>query len=82
MKLEEVNTEVLNAVRKKRKNVMKVVEEFWLSDMQAATVNFSEEEYKNVYSAQSSFSKAVKAMKVGVIVASKNGKLYLVKEKI
>ena len=82
MKFEAVSYEECKRLRRRKKKVMQAIDDFWKSDMQAATVDFNENEYKSIASAQSSFSKAAKKMKVGVIVMSRDGKLYLVKEKI
>lgn len=61
---------------------MDVVEEFWESDHQAVRVCFDETEYKNISTAQDSFSKAAKRLHVGVLAMQRKGQLYLVKEEI
>lgn len=72
--------DVSNSGRCRYKRITKMIEEFWNSDQQIVKVEFTEKEYKSVKSASSSFIKAVKKMKVGVVVITRKGKLYLIKE--
>lgn len=82
MKFEPVTKEEAKRLRCRKKKVMAMVEEFWESDHQAVRVCFDETEYKNISSAQDSFSKAAKRLQVGVFVMQRNGQLYLMKEEI
>lgn len=82
MKFENATVEEISNLRCKRKKIQQMIEDFWQSDLQVVRVEFNEQEYKSLASAQSSFSKAARSMKVGVFAVSRNGKLFLVKEKI
>lgn len=85
MELEKVSVEIAEDVVKHRaakKKVLKMVEDFWVSDDKVAKVKFSEVEYANVHSAQSSFSKAILRLHISVFATVRKGELYLVKEEI
>lgn len=82
MKFVPVSIERIDSRKRSKKKVMKMVEEFWESDSQAVRVEFNENEYKSIASAQSTFRKAAKALNIGVFAMTRNGVLYLVKEKI
>lgn len=82
MTLEAVRPEELKkVVRTRKKPISKLIMDFWQSDLEAVRVDFGEDEYKNVYSAQACFSKSAKNLRVGVRAMAKQGKLYLIKEK-
>lgn len=81
MKFVLATPEEMETIVTRRKKVMKMVDEFWQSDLQVVKVEIKEGEYKSVASAQSSFAKAIKRLNVGVFAVKRGEKLYLVKEK-
>lgn len=56
-----------------------VVNQFMQMNVEAVKVNFSEYEYKDVYSAYSSLYKAVKRLKLPIDVRISKGEVYLIR---
>lgn len=69
----------IHATRHAHCKAMKIVEEFMKSEHEAVQLKFEPGEYRNVMSAQSTFIKAIRKMRVDCKATIRLGKLYLIK---
>lgn len=78
MKLQPVGDEIVNKLYKPGK-IQAVLDEFMRSDAHAVRVLLNDGEYKNMNSAQSSYTVSIKRMGYPIIARTYKGCLYLVK---
>lgn len=82
MKLVKVTEEEKVMVKRTaKKNLVSYLNEFEASGEDIAKVEFTENEYKNVYSARACFARSIATHKFNMKVRTRNGNLYLVKVK-
>lgn len=82
MKLVRVTEEEKVMVKRTaKKNLVSYLTEFETSSEDIAKVEFTEVEYKNVYSARACFTRSITTHKFNMKVRMRNGNLYLVKVK-
>ena len=83
MELVKVNDKELEAVlkstRSKPRKLQMIIEKFMSSNEKITKVVYEEGEYKSVWTAASSMSKAIQASKYRIKPKVLNGELYLVK---
>lgn len=82
MKIEHVEKEALSFQnkRRKKKNLQKILEEFWTSDSEVIRVKFEDFEYKHAKSAQASFINSIKAGNYRMYAVIRKEVLYIIKE--
>lgn len=81
MKLQVVSMDEINkpSVRAPKKEVRKVLDEFWNSGNPIMRVDYEDNEYSNTSSAKASFMGAIENSHYEMCTIVKNGKLYLVR---
>lgn len=81
MKLQVVSMDEINkpSVRAPKKEVRKVLDEFWNSGNPIMRVDYEDNEYSNTSSAKASFMGTIENSQYEVCTIVRNGKLYLVR---